>query len=498
MKKIVIVGGGIAGLTAGIYAQKYGFESVIYEKHTIVGGQCTGWDRNGYHIDNCIHWLTGSKKESGMYESWVETGALGPDVELIRIPYFGVYEIDGVTITLWKDADKLRQELKDISPADAVLIDELVDDIIAGGSVEMPIKAPMDMLSMKDLMELGSKSKAAMSIMKKYQHVSCVDYGKKYQHPALQKLFTVSMPEGYSITAFIMSMATVCSGDGDIPKGGSRAMAFRMADRYQKHGGKIVTGTGVEEILTDKVKGKETATGVRLESGDIIKADYVIAAGDAYYTLHKLLKGRFTDKRLDNRFADMKTYKLPTSAHVIFAVDAEAKDIPKSILFETEPYTVAIRKFDYMSFINYAYEPDFHPEGKSLFSVYLDQSDEDFLWWEQLYKDREKYQGEKSRIVLFCQEKIEERYPELKGKLTLIDTYTPMTYHRFTGTYHGAWMSFLMTPQSKSLQHKGIIKGLKNCYMAGMYMMSPGGLPVALATGKFAVQRICKQERIQL
>ena len=219
MKKIVIVGGGIAGLTAGIYAQKYGFESVIYEKHTIVGGQCTGWDRNGYHIDNCIHWLTGSKKESGMYESWVETGALGPDVELIRIPYFGVYEIDGVTITLWKDADKLRQELKDISPADAVLIDELVDDIIAGGSVEMPIKAPMDMLSMKDLMELGSKSKAAMSIMKKYQHVSCVDYGKKYQHPALQKLFTVSMPEGYSITAFIMSMATVCSGDGDIPKG---------------------------------------------------------------------------------------------------------------------------------------------------------------------------------------------------------------------------------------------------------------------------------------
>ena len=29
-QKVVIIGGGIAGLSAGIYAQKAGFESVIY------------------------------------------------------------------------------------------------------------------------------------------------------------------------------------------------------------------------------------------------------------------------------------------------------------------------------------------------------------------------------------------------------------------------------------------------------------------------------------
>lgn len=32
MKKVVIVGGGIAGLTAGIYLQQAGFETEIYEK----------------------------------------------------------------------------------------------------------------------------------------------------------------------------------------------------------------------------------------------------------------------------------------------------------------------------------------------------------------------------------------------------------------------------------------------------------------------------------
>mgnify|MGYP002152218976 CR=1 FL=1 len=37
MKKIVIIGGGIAGLSAGIFAQKNGFDSVILEKHHTLG-----------------------------------------------------------------------------------------------------------------------------------------------------------------------------------------------------------------------------------------------------------------------------------------------------------------------------------------------------------------------------------------------------------------------------------------------------------------------------
>ena len=50
MKKIVIVGGGISGLTSGIFAQKYGFESIVLEKNSVAGGECTGWDRQGSHI----------------------------------------------------------------------------------------------------------------------------------------------------------------------------------------------------------------------------------------------------------------------------------------------------------------------------------------------------------------------------------------------------------------------------------------------------------------
>ena len=54
-KKVIVVGGGIAGLSAGIYALKAGFDAEIYEKNPVAGGECMGWNRQGYHIDNCIH-----------------------------------------------------------------------------------------------------------------------------------------------------------------------------------------------------------------------------------------------------------------------------------------------------------------------------------------------------------------------------------------------------------------------------------------------------------
>ena len=88
MKKIVIVGGGISGLTSGIFAQKYGFESIVLEKNSVAGGECTGWDRQGSYIDGCIHWLTGTKKNTELYDLWCEVGALdGIDIITILFVY---------------------------------------------------------------------------------------------------------------------------------------------------------------------------------------------------------------------------------------------------------------------------------------------------------------------------------------------------------------------------------------------------------------------------
>jgi phytoene dehydrogenase-like protein len=75
-KSIIIVGAGIAGLSAGCYGQMNGYRTQIFEMHTTPGGVCTTWKRKGYKIDGCIHWLTGSSPGNSFYPLWEELGVV--------------------------------------------------------------------------------------------------------------------------------------------------------------------------------------------------------------------------------------------------------------------------------------------------------------------------------------------------------------------------------------------------------------------------------------
>ncbi|MGZ4892405.1 MAG: NAD(P)-binding protein, partial [Halobacteriota archaeon] len=86
-KSLIIIGGGIAGLSAGCYAQMNGFDSTIYEKHVLTGGLCTAWHRKGFTFDLCIHWLVGSSPKSSLYSVWEELGAV-QDKQFVSYAYF--------------------------------------------------------------------------------------------------------------------------------------------------------------------------------------------------------------------------------------------------------------------------------------------------------------------------------------------------------------------------------------------------------------------------
>lgn len=145
-KKAVIVGGGISGLTAGIYSLKAGFETEIYEKNRIVGGECTGWDREGYHIDNCIHWLIGTKEGSSLNNIWKDVGALEDDVEIIQSDKMYTSELDGEKITLWKDLERTEKELIALSPEDEIEIKKLIKYVRMAENIEIPADKPLEMM----------------------------------------------------------------------------------------------------------------------------------------------------------------------------------------------------------------------------------------------------------------------------------------------------------------------------------------------------------------
>ena len=145
-KKIIIVGAGISGLSAGIYGQKNGFETEIYEKNASAGGECTGWDRGTYHFDGCIHWLVGSKSGTSVNKLLHQVGALDDSVDIVNHEYFYRVEEKGKALNMYRNVDRLEKHLIEISPEDEPLISEVCKAIRTFGKLEMPLDKPMDML----------------------------------------------------------------------------------------------------------------------------------------------------------------------------------------------------------------------------------------------------------------------------------------------------------------------------------------------------------------
>ena len=124
-RKIIIVGGGIAGLSAGVFGQKYKFNTEIFEMHTVPGGQCTAWKRKGYMFDYCIEWLMGSSSGS-INLLWRELGALSEDVKIIN-PEIFIRNVDEENreFLIYRDIREWEDYLKKIAPEDKKAIEKM-------------------------------------------------------------------------------------------------------------------------------------------------------------------------------------------------------------------------------------------------------------------------------------------------------------------------------------------------------------------------------------
>ena len=129
-KSVIIVGAGVAGLSAGCYARMNGYKATIVEMHDKPGGLLTAWKRKGYPIDGCIHWLVGSQK-LGFNRMWQELGMVQGREFVNADEFHRVEWPDGRTFVLYCDPDRLQQHITELSPEDAAAAKDLCDCIRA-------------------------------------------------------------------------------------------------------------------------------------------------------------------------------------------------------------------------------------------------------------------------------------------------------------------------------------------------------------------------------
>ena len=483
MTQIAIIGAGIAGLTAGIYAKQSGFDVTIYESHTIPGGASTSWRRKGYLFEGGMHWLTGASPKTQLHKLWREVDAIDDaTVFHTRDPFF-CYESEGKRACLYRNIDRLYAHLCEISPVDKAEIKKLCSDVTKLARVQMPA---MDLPKLKAKypskfpLSLLFGMLPAMPRMKYYQNLSSAEFAARFQSLQIRNLLINMIGEDFSASGLLFTIATLASGDGGYPEGGSLAMAKRMADRFQSLGGTIAYKTRVEKVSVEN----GAATGV-VVAGETVPYDAVIVTQDTRSAIDSLFDAPLHEPWMEQMRND--THPM-LDVFIGLGVEADLSGLPEQIMFPaSEPIRIGELTFESVAFNNYAGYEGYAPKGCTALTATLVGDSYDF--WKRC-RENGTYEQEKQKVAQALIHEIGLKYPETRSKIVVSDVATPLTYERYLHSYKGSWMSVTKKGQG-NLQYPCKPECMQHLYFAGQRLTPPGGLPVALTTGRTAAQHLC-------
>lgn len=485
-KSIIIIGAGMGGLASGIYAQMNGYQTRIFEMHTLPGGQCAAWKRQGYTFDVCIHHLMGCSPESKINGLWNELGAM-PRELIYTKECVSVASPEGKLFNDYYDLEALEQHLKELAPNDWQVVGEYIRAIKAfsKGDLwgEMMIGTTWDFIR---------KIPAMLSVIKWFKP-TMQQFANRFTDPFLKKAFPLLEYSAPNLPFFLHLAKHGYGYNKDIawPAGGALQFTKSIEKRYRELGGEVLYQHKVEKILTRNGR----AVGVRTADGSEHTADIVISNADGRKTIMDMLEGRYINDRIRKYCAEPQD-ETNWAAHVFLGVDRELSNEPSAlVMLLDQPVEIAGHVNESLEMQIYGFDKTMAPEGKGVIKVELVSS---YAYWKKLYNDRTLYEEEKARVAEVIIDLLEKRYPGIKRQVEVVDVPTLMTWERYMGGTHG----FNNMPNKKlnfmgTLFKRGqetTLPGLSNFHLVGAWVTSIGALFANALSGRTLIKTICKED----
>lgn len=488
-KKVLIIGGGMAGMSAGTYLQMNGFDTEIFESNHTPGGVCTAWKRGEYTVDWCIHWLVGSGPSESMYDRWSELTDMS-HIEIVNHDVYACVEDEhGNQLTIYTDLDRLEAEFLVKAPEDGDKIDEFIHACRNFVDMEMPTGQSMETANLWYKAKTMWKMLPYLGALGKYSHISTADFAQGFQNPLLRKAIANLFEPETPILFCMMMLAWMHKKAAGYPIGGSLNFARRIANRYEQLGGTFHYGNRVTNILVENNR----ATGIQLADGSMHHGDFVVSAADGHATLYDMLGGKYTTPELEQFFSGGKTF--PSLVFVALGLGRTFHAVPHSYFFalkeplridpETEIRDIYLRVHNF--------DPTLAPFGKTLLSVMIETRN--YSYWLDLQRNApELYESEKQRIAEAVIDVLERKLGGVRDFVEMTDVSTPATIIGFTNNWKGSFEGWMVTPETGFKELPSHLPGLDHFYMCGHWIALGGGVPAAMLSGRNVAQLICKKE----
>ncbi|HZJ54917.1 MAG TPA: NAD(P)/FAD-dependent oxidoreductase [Myxococcaceae bacterium] len=477
-RHVVIVGGGLAGLSAGCYARAAGFHTTVVEHNIALGGVCTAWPRGPYIVDGCIHWLTG-----GTFAQLYDELGIVPVVGLRVLKEWTAYRDvrNGRTLHVTQDLDALGRELRALAPEDGAEIGR----IVTGARRFAELKQPFDQLhrTFRDQLAEFWQMRDELGTVMHFRKPLALYVREHLHSDTLRRILTQLLPPEAPALFLLMVLGYLERGHLSRPVGGTAAFRDALVASYQQLGGASRLHATVDEIL---VQGHE-ARGVRLSDGSFLMADAVISTSSLPETILRLLGGRFGGDEIRARLARWRMFQPVVLAS--FGVALPLSDLPSlMVLDRVEPFEVGdvVNDSIYLRVGND--DTCFAPAGHTVVQTMLASS---YEWWATRGA---RYTAEKDAVADVALSQLGKQIPGLvPATVRMVDIATPLTFWTSARAWRGAYEGWLPNAESFFGQVRKTLPGLHRFVMAGQWVEPGGGVPTALLSGRQAVQVLCSE-----
>jgi phytoene dehydrogenase-like protein len=495
-KRVIIIGAGISGLSAGSYLQMNGYDTEIFELHNVPGGVCTAWKRKGYTFDFCIHWLVGSSPADNFYALWNELIDMAKLEFVDHEVFFQIEDVEGNTLRVFTDVNRLEEEMKRVAPEDTGLIEEFIGGVRKFLPFSYSVDKAPEVMNPFDGLKMMVRMLPYLGAFRKWDRMSAKDFAGRCRNPLLRRVIMHMFLPDTSVFFLLMTLVSMHKKAAGYPIGGSRNFATLIEEKYIALGGHINYNSKVEKVLVED----GCAKGIQLENGDTHAADIVISAADGYSTIFKMLDGRYVNEKLSDYYSGQseKLEVFPSLVFVSLGVARTFDKEPHNLVFPLKKPLVVDDSISYrdLPVRIFNFDPTLAPEGKTPITVMLGTYNHEF-WVKLKQEDEEKYIREKERITTEVIEALEARFGNIKSAIEVTDVSTPASIVRYTNNWKGSFEGWQPGPGALLLRMDKSLPGLENFYMIGQWVEPGGGLPPAIMSGRNVTQIICKKDKVK-
>jgi carotene isomerase len=492
--KAIIIGSGIGGLSCAGLLARYGYKVTVCESHSIPGGAAHSFNYKGYKFDSGPSLYSGLSYSPSNNPLRQVLDAVGEDCEWANYDTWGCFLPEGDFNTS-VGAEQFCEVLLQLRGEEAVKEWRELQRVMAPYA-DAAIAIPSAALRL-DLGALQTTGKFAPSLLKHFFNVSKLTgpfssiMDGVVKDPFIRNWLNMlcfllsGLPANGTSAAEVAFMFADWYRPNvklDYPVGGAAALVDALVRGFEKHDGKLLLNSHVEEIIVENKR----AVGVKLRGGKELRADIVISNASVWDTLKLIPTNSVPQQFFDKR---RETPECESFMHLHLGIDATdiRSDLHCHYIYveDWEKGITAPQNLVLIS-IPSVLDSSLAPSGKHSIHVYTPGS-EPYDLWQGMDRNSNEYLQQKQKRAEIMWEALEKIIPDIRSRCEVTLIGTPLTHERYLRRNRGSYGPAIRAGSGLFPGSNTPLKGLMCCGDSTF----PGiGLPAVAASGMIAANTL--------